>query len=96
MKSYPLDVEDNRNDYYQSVMSRGHHDFDAFMAQAKERFEWADKMLTPEHIWYKAVPFWDGYGTCIRHVDVPKGTRGAFPVTFAAECETQHAYQAVE
>ena len=97
MKTYPLDVIDNGNDMYDAVISKGHHDFDDFMTQAKVRFPTlADSLLKPEHIYYKSVPIYQWYGYVTQWIDVPKGTRGAFPVTFSATIETKHPYQEIE
>lgn len=77
---FPLEIESIGEDAYK-VMSRGHHDFDAFVAAANEAFpELA--LGDPRHVWFRAVPK-AGY-RCF-YVETEPGSRGSFPATFATE-----------
>lgn len=80
MKTYPLEVESVGSDTY-IVMSRGHHDFDQFMAAVSKDYEdW--KCGDPCHKWVKSVPDRSG-SFSMRYEFVREGTRGAWPATYA-------------
>lgn len=78
-EKYPLEVESVGSDQY-IVMSRGHHDLDAFMAKAVVEFEgWF--LGGPQHVWIKTTPTNGGVAYNI----VREGTRGAWPATYCWE-----------
>lgn len=80
MKKYPLEVESVGSDQY-IVMSRGHHDLELFMAEVDKEFgDW--KCGNPAHKWVKSTPDRAGEFS-MRYVFVEKGTRGAWPATYA-------------
>ncbi len=89
-KDYPLSIENIGEDEYR-LMSRGHHDFDVFMACVRETgYDWSLGM--PEHIWFRAVPGEEG----TRYLDAQPGSRGAFPVTYVAEAYGEDQYEATK
>lgn len=85
-RHYPLAIESWGSDRYM-VVSRGHHDCEAFKAAALAECCTAAEFLYKgsypvQHLWYKATPR-DGYVAW--YSPVPQGTRGAFPATVWAE-----------
>lgn len=79
---YPLEVESVGSDVY-IAMSRGHHDFEEFMAAAVSEYSgWF--LGGPQHVWVKSVPDRTGEFTS-RYVFVEKGARGAWPATYCWE-----------
>lgn len=82
MTKYPLLIKNVGEDDY-ILMSKGHHDFNEFMAACKEAYS-AWPMGRPEHKWVKAVPTRrEGY-LCIYSECEPR-TRGSFPATYCYE-----------
>lgn len=81
-KTYPLDVRSVGDDEY-CVMSKGHHDPDAFMAAVRAGgYDWP--LGKPVHKWVKAVPCRCGEHTC--HYELSDERRpGWFPATYAWE-----------
>ncbi|WP_205973704.1 hypothetical protein [Paraburkholderia sp. Tr-20389] len=91
-REYPLEIENVGEDTY-IVMSRGHHDPDEFMRKVREEgFDWPLGM--PTHHWVKRTPANDGDHTCWFNF-VDKGTRGAFPATYAHEAYGEDRYEAI-
>lgn len=89
MSKYPLEIENAGEDDY-IVMSRGHHDPHEFMRKVREEgFDWPLGM--PTHRWVKMTPCRNGY---LYHF-VFKGTRGAFPATYAHEAYGEDRYEAI-
>jgi hypothetical protein len=81
-RQYPLEIENIGHDDY-IVMSRGHHEFSAFMLAVRARFpKWS--MGKPEHIWFRNV-----FG---RYVEAAPGARGAFPATYSHEAHGEDRY----
>jgi len=86
---YPIEIENAGDDTY-IVMSRGHHDPHEFMRKVREDgYDWPLGM--PTHHWVKMTPVPDGY----RYHFVIKGTRGAFPATYAHEAFGDMRYEAI-
>lgn len=76
---HPLDVQSVGSDQY-IVMSRGHHDLEAFMAEAVKHFHgWF--LGGPKHVWCKTTPTNEGSA----YNFVKEGTRGAWPATYCFE-----------
>jgi hypothetical protein len=89
MREYPLEIENAGSDTY-IVMSRGHHDPHEFMRKVREEgYDWPLGM--PTHHWLKMTPVPDGF----RYHFVDKGTRGAFPATYAHEAYGDRRYEIV-
>jgi hypothetical protein len=85
-KAYPLDIETCSSDDERAILSKGHHDPDAFMTAARADgfdVEWA-RLGQPQHIWYRKVPDRTGDRRCW-YVEAAPRSRGAFPVTVAWE-----------
>jgi len=79
MKTYPLEVESVGEDTY-IVMSRGHHDIDAFMTEVIKGFDgW--NLGGAKHVWIKTTPAKGGWNYNL----VKEGTRGAWPATYCWE-----------
>lgn len=88
---YPLEIENVGTDIY-TLMSRGHHDLDAFMRQVRaDGYEWPLGM--PKHIWLRCIPPSDGYVTW--YVEAQAGARGAFPATQCWESQGSDTYEAI-
>lgn len=80
-KTYPLDIKNICNTP-NTIMSKGHHDFDEFEKEVrKQGFHWTPSK--PKHIWMKAVPNNRQKGS--RYYKVEKGIQGAFPATVSEE-----------
>ena len=82
----PLDIRTCSSDDERAVFSKGHHDPDAFMAQARaDGFDlaWA-RLGQPKHVWYRTVPDRTGDRLCW-YVEVAPRSRGAFAATVAWE-----------
>lgn len=81
VRRYPLEIHALNGDDCATLMSKGHHDADAFMAAAKEHWgaplKGFDKLM---HDWWRAIPDSTGDYRFMYHPAKP-GTRGAFPVT---------------
>lgn len=89
MTDYPLEIENAGDDTY-IVMSRGHHDPHEFMSKVRaEGYGWPLGM--PTHHCVKMTPTRDGF----RYHFVEKGTRGAFPATYAHEAYGDKRYEIV-
>ncbi len=81
-KQYPLEVQSVGSDTY-IAMSKGHHDLEAFMAEAvRECPGWF--LGGPQHRWCKTVPDRSGE-FAHRYVFVEEGTPGALPATYCWE-----------
>lgn len=81
-KEYPLELENIGEDSY-CLMSRGHHNLDAFMEKVSEEYpSW--KMGKPEHTYFKVVPDKTGEYS-VWYTQVPKETKGCIPVTVTDE-----------
>ena len=79
MKDYPLEVESVGEDTY-LVMSRGHHDTNAFMAEVIKGFsDW--NLGGAKQVWIKTTPTKNGWNYNI----VDQSTRGAWPATYCWE-----------
>ncbi|TQK10194.1 hypothetical protein [Herbaspirillum sp. SJZ107] len=88
---YPLQIENVGEDIY-TLMSRGHHDPEAFMRQVRaDGYEWPLGM--PKHIWLRCIPPPDGYVTW--YVEATEGARGAFPATQCWESQGSETYEAI-
>jgi hypothetical protein len=72
---YPLEIENIGGERY-TLMSRGHHSFDLFMAAVRKDYSW--QLGEPRHLWFKTLPN-------RRYVEVKKDARGAWPVTYVTE-----------
>jgi hypothetical protein len=72
---YPLVIENIGEERY-TLMSRGHHEFEAFMAAVRKDYSW--QLSDPRHLWFKTLPN-------RRYVEVSKDARGAWPVTYVSE-----------
>lgn len=82
-RKYPLKLENVGEDVY-CLMSKGHHDKAAFMAEvAKEYPSWP--MGEPEHTWHRMMPDPSGEYAALYYPAEP-GSRGAFPATWSNEC----------
>lgn len=93
LAKYPLEIESVGSETY-IVMSRGHHDLDAFMAAVREEgYDWP--LGKPEHRWVKSVPDKTGKYTS-RYVLVEQGTKGAWPATYSWEASGEYLYIAPE
>jgi len=82
-KKYQLDIENWGDDRYM-LASKGHHDIEAFKAECIKEYGHIGECLRRnecpcEHLWYKRIPFKDGYENY--YVPVWEGARGAVPVT---------------
>lgn len=92
MKDYPLVIENIGEDVY-ILISRGHHDPHAFMAEVRAQgYSWPLGM--PKHIWMKTRPSRDPGYRCFYDV-VPVGTRGAWPATHVREAWHGDSYEAL-
>lgn len=87
-KTYPLEIEQLHGDDEAFLMSRGHHDPEAFRAQAvidvglrTGPIEAGDEIETPTHGYMRIVPR-DGH--CNWHEPAKGPGPGAFPVTTAS------------
>ncbi|MEN9376006.1 MAG: hypothetical protein RL710_1163 [Pseudomonadota bacterium] len=81
VKQYPLDLQNCSGDDGPGVMSKGHHDFEKFKAEAVIWWvESLDGWDGPRHEWWRVVPDQTGDYKCLYHPAKP-GARGAFPVT---------------
>jgi hypothetical protein len=90
-RTYPLEIENIGVDIY-TLMSRGHHDPEAFMRQVRaDGYEWPLGM--PKHIWLRCIPPPDGYVTW--YVEAMEGARGAFPATQCWESQGSDTYEAI-
>lgn len=79
-RSYPLDIENIGGDSYK-LMSKGHHDLDAFMVLVTLTYpDWP--MGRPSHEWFRCVPAEEGRTMLVPAVP---HSRGSFPVTVAIE-----------
>jgi hypothetical protein len=89
-KTYPLDVRSVGDDTY-VVMSKGHHDPEAFMAAVRtEGYDWP--LGKPKHKWVKAVPCCCGEHSC--HYELSDQHRpGWFPATYAWEAYGDDRYE---
>ena len=88
---YPLRVENVGDDTY-ILMSRGHHDADAFMRAVREAGY--DRPLgMPRHYWIKATPCRCGEHTC-HYTILGVPVRWAFPATYAHEAYGEDRYEA--
>jgi hypothetical protein len=89
---YPLDPHSVGDDSY-AVMSKGHHDPDAFMRAVREAgYEWP--LGQPEHKWVKAVPCSPSCGEHRCHYELRDQQRpGWFPATYAWEAYGDDAYK---
>lgn len=83
-KQYPLDVMNVGGDEY-AVMSKGHHDPDAFMQEVRAHgYDWP--LGKPKHVWVKTVPCGDWCGEHRCHYELSDTERkGWFPATYAWE-----------
>lgn len=91
MKKYPLEIQNAGSDTY-IVMSKGHHDIDEFMSAVRlAGYDW--HLGIPEHRWVKTIPDSTGEFNC-RYVFVAKGTKGAWPATYAWEAFGDDQYAA--
>ena len=89
---YPLSVENVGGDTY-IVMSRGHHDTDAFMAAVREAgYDWP--LGVPEHRWIRVVPAPRKSWLQCLYVFTEPHARGAFPATYAWEAYGEDRYEA--
>jgi hypothetical protein len=82
----PLGIQICSSDDDRAILSKGHHDPDVFMAQARaDGFDlaWA-RLGQPKHVWYRAVPKHPGSGDT-SYVEVAPRSRGAFAATVAWE-----------
>lgn len=97
-KVYPLEIESCGADTY-ILRSKGHHEPDEFMRAVRAKgYDWP--MGYPRHGWSKTVPVPSGhteeFGFCDSiYAVVPKGTRGAYPVTECQEAAGDRLYEAV-
>ena len=80
-RKYKLEIEDWSIEYV-CFASRGHHDFDEFIAELR-RVQ-APELKQPKHFYIKAVPCSTGEYSCL-YITVPKKIRGSFPATIATE-----------
>lgn len=81
---YPLILENWGGDSY-LVISRGHHDLDAFAAKVREDYdEWGNFFESAYHTYFKATPSSNPESNCWYSQCSPD-TRGAFPATVAQE-----------
>lgn len=90
---YPLCIENVGGDTY-IVMSKGHHGADEFMAAVRsDGYDWP--LGVPQQVWVKSVP--DSTGKFhTSYVIVEKGTRGAWPATYAWEAYGEEQYKTPE
>lgn len=89
-RTHPLDIENVGGDTY-SLMSKGHHDPDEFMRQARaDGYDWP--LGAPKHIWLRCVPPPEGYVSW--YVEAAEGARGAFPATQCWEAYGDEIYRA--
>ena len=87
---YPLEPKSIGEDTY-IIISRGHHDIHAFMAEVRKHWTWP--LGEPEHLWMKTMPAReDGYSCWYQ--PVPAGTRGAWPCTYVSEAWNEDSYEA--
>lgn len=89
-RKYPLDIQNVGEDTY-IVMSKGHHDFDAFMAAVRVDYDWP--LGPPKHMWMRAIPTKQPYMRCL-YVHAEPNTRGAFPCTYSWEAYGEDTYEA--
>lgn len=83
MKQYPLEILSVGDDDFM-VMSKGHHDPDAFMA-AVAKAGYGDWPLgSPTHEWVRITPSRNPEYSHYYTTAEP-GSRGAFPATYARE-----------
>lgn len=87
-RAYPLEIERLYSEDESFLMSRGHHDLEAFRAQAAidwglrtDDREEGEEIETPVHGYMRRVPR-DGYSNWHEPANGPGP--GAFPVTTAA------------
>ena len=93
MKTYPLEIENVGDDTY-ILMSRGHHDVEAFMRQVRDDgYDWPLGM--PTHHWVKVVPCRCRQAHTNHYEFVEQSVRGAFPATFSHEAYGEHRYEAI-
>lgn len=90
MKKYPLEIQNVGSDTY-AVMSKGHHDFDKFMREVRDHWDWP--LGKPQHVWVKTVPCNTDQYKCYYNI-VKAGTRGAWPATYSWEAYGDEQYQA--
>lgn len=90
--AYPLDPRSVGDDTY-VVMSKGHHDPDAFMRAVRaEGYDWP--LGKPEHKWVKAVPCAPSCGAHTCHYELRDDQRkGWFPATYAWEAYGEDRYE---
>lgn len=90
-KAYPLSVSwlGSDSDWFKFI-SKGHHDFKAFMDQARGEDEHDAAMVKfIAHDWLRVVPDATGEYPSFYHPAKP-GARGAFPVTIASKHELEN------
>ncbi|MGS0735528.1 hypothetical protein ACVBEG_02980 [Pseudomonas sp. GG8] len=84
IKVYPLEIEAVHTDDERIYMSKGHHNPHEFMKALRE-YGTSTQVCTPTHEMVKRVPAGrNSDHSCFFHF-VDKGTRGAFPATYARE-----------
>lgn len=88
----PDDIQNVGSDTY-ILMAKGHHDPHEFMRIVRlAGYQWPLGM--PTHQWVKTVPSRDPGYRC-HYALVDKGTRGAWPATYAHEAYHEDGYEAI-
>lgn len=92
-REYPLDVRNVGDDTY-IVMSKGHHDPDAFMAAVREAGYGDWPLGVPKHKWVKATPCPRSCGEHSCHYSIEdEKLPGWFPATYAWETDAANLYK---
>lgn len=89
MRNYPLEPMKICGDFV-AVISKGHHDIHDFMREVRKH--WNCVLSVPEHFYMRTVPPREDDLACWYEV-VPKGTRGAWPATYAHESPMEDSYE---